>query len=145
MSSNITGKVQITIDVPVSKVWHALTTPEVIKQYFFGTEAVSDFKKGSPILFQGEWQGKQYMDKGTILDVAENRLFQYSYWSSMSGLEDKPENYATVTYTLEDMDGKATRLTITQDNIPTEAARAHSEANWQGVLQGLKQLLEQHA
>jgi len=36
----------------------------------------------------------------------------------MSGIDDKPENYVTVTYELSDKDGKTT-LTVTQENIPT--------------------------
>src|SRR5687767_13143574 len=98
MKSDITATVSINIDAPVSKVWKALTTPELIKKYFFGTEAISDWKQGSPLLFKGEWEGKTYKDKGTILEVVENKLFRYNYWSSMSGIEDKPENYVIVTY-----------------------------------------------
>src|SRR5437773_1994539 len=98
MKSDITGSVNITISVPATKVWKALTTPSIIKQYFFGTDAIPDWKVGSPLTFKGEWQGKQYEDKGTILDLIPQKLFKYSYWSSMSGREDTPENYADITY-----------------------------------------------
>jgi uncharacterized protein YndB with AHSA1/START domain len=60
MKSNITATVSIIINATAEKVWEALTTPQIIKQYFFGTEAVSDWKAGSPIYFQGEWEGKGY-------------------------------------------------------------------------------------
>jgi len=142
MKSNITGVVSTIIHVPVYKVWEALTTPAIIKQYFFGTEAVSDWKAGSPLVFKGEWQGKTYEDKGTILQSIPNELFSYSYWSSMSGIEDKPENYATVTYKLTEGD-EGTKLTITQENIPDEKMKEHSEGNWNKVLEALKKLLEQ--
>ena len=91
MKNNITGRVSIKINAPAARVWEALTTPAIIKQYFFGTTAISHWKVGSPIVFKGEWKGKEYEDKGTILDIVPNRLFRYSYWSSMSGIEDKPE------------------------------------------------------
>ncbi len=52
MKSNITGSTAITISVPASKIWKALTTPSIIKQYFFGTDAVSDWKVGSPLIFK---------------------------------------------------------------------------------------------
>lgn len=141
MKSNITGRAAITMNAPASKVWEALTTPAIIKQYFFGTDAISDWKVGSPLIFKGEWQGKKYQDKGTILESVPNKLFKYSYWSSMSGKEDKPENYVNVTYLLSQKDN-ATTLTITQENIADEKTKEHSEANWKKVLEDLKKLLE---
>lgn len=141
MKSNITGKTSIDINAPVPKVWEALTTPSIIKQYFFGTDAISDWKVGSPLIFKGEWEGKSYEDKGTILDKVPQKLFRYSYWSSMAGIEDKPENYVTITYKLSGKDNQTT-LTITQENIPDEKTKKHSEENWNKVLGDLKQLLE---
>lgn len=141
MKSNITGKADIVINVPPSKVWEALTTPSIIKQYFFGTDAISDWKVGSPLIFKGEWQGKHYEDKGTILEVISQKLFKYSYWSSMSGTEDKPENYVNVTYELSE-NNNTTKLTVTQENIPDEKTKEHSEENWRKVIGDLKKLLE---
>lgn len=141
MKSDIVGKTSIVVNAPAAKVWEALTTPEIIKQYFFGTEAVSDWKKGSPLIFKGEWQGKKYEDKGMILNVVPNKLFSYNYWSSMSGIADKPENYVIVNYELSP-EGKGTKLTITQENIPDEKMKEHSEQNWNKVLQGLKEVVE---
>ena len=144
MKSNITGKVSVKIDAPASEVWEALTTPEIIKKYFFGTNAISDWKVGSPLIFKGEYQGKHYEDKGTIVKVERNKLFQYKYWSSMSGIEDKPENYVTVTYELSEKNDK-TKLTVTQENIPDEKTKEHSEQNWKKVLTDLKKLLEKES
>jgi hypothetical protein len=64
-----------------------------------------------------------------------------TYFSSMSGREDKPENYANVYYRLEPT-GKQTVLTITQDNNADEKSRDHSQANWNMVLQSLKKVVE---
>jgi len=141
MKSEICLKVQTTIDAPIHKVWEALVSPRIIKKYFFGTEAVSDFKEGSPLIFRGKWQGKEYEDKGTILKVMKNRVFRYSYWSSMSGIENKPENYVVITYKLTEMQDKV-RLELTQENIPDEAMKQHAEGNWRMVLKDLKRLLE---
>lgn len=141
MKNNITGKVSISIDTDVSEVWDALTNPKIIKQYFFGTETTAEWREGGSIIFSGEWEGKSYQDKGTILNIEPNRLLRYSYWSSMSGIEDKPENYVPVTYALSEGNGKTT-LTVTQENIPTEKMKEHSEKNWKMVLENLKTLLE---
>ena len=141
MKSKIKGQVSTDIHAPINKVWDALTRPEIIKQYFFGTNTFTDWKVGSPIKFKGEWEGKTYEDKGTILDIEKNKLIKYDYWSSISGIEDKPENYAVITYKLKEKDDQV-NLTIIQENIPDEKMKEHSEENWQKVLNGLKNLLE---
>ncbi len=141
MNNNLIGAAGIRIDAPVSKVWEALTTPSLIKQYFFGTNAISDFKEGSPLIFKGEWEGKEYEDKGTILKVVPQKLFRYNFWSSLSGIEDKPENYVIITYELTERNN-GTYLSVKQENIPDEKMRQHSEENWNKVLAELKEFLE---
>src|SRR6476660_2233383 len=95
-----------TIAAPVAKVWEALTNPALIKEYLYGSEVVSDWQVGSPIVYKGEWQGKPYEDKGTILEIEPNKLLKSTHYSPLSGAEDKPENYHTLTYTLSEADGK---------------------------------------
>ena len=122
-------------------VWRALTSPELIKTYFFGTEAVSSWHVGSPIIFRGEWEGKPYEDKGTILENIEGKMLRYNYWSSFSGTEDKPENYAVVTYEVIP-EGDETILIISQDSIASSEAKDHSEKNWNMILDGLEKLVQ---
>jgi uncharacterized protein YndB with AHSA1/START domain len=134
-------KTALTINAPAAEVWKGLTDPEIVKEYFFGTKLESDWKVGSPIVFSGEWDGQRYEDKGTILEIAPGEYVKYSYWSSMSGTEDKPENYANVSYRLTEDNG-VTTLDITQDNIKDEAQKEHSEQNWQMIMGGLKKIME---
>jgi uncharacterized protein YndB with AHSA1/START domain len=125
-----------TIDAPVSKVWDALTKPELIKQYMFGTEVTTDWKAGSPITYKGEWQGKAYEDKGKIVEIEPQRRLVSTFWSSMAGLPDTPENYKLVRYELSPA-GDSTKLTVTQDNNATQEEAEHSEQNWRTVLDGI--------
>jgi uncharacterized protein YndB with AHSA1/START domain len=143
MKSNFTGKTSIIINAPAARVWGALTNPELIKEYFFGTHASSDWKVGSPITFEGEWEGEKYHDKGTILENIPNQRLKYNYWSSRSSGEDIPENYVDITYELKESDNK-TELTVIQEKIEDEKMVEHSEANWKKVLEGLKALLEKN-
>jgi len=141
MNKRYTAKATTTIDAPVSKVWQALINPEIIKQYLFNTDVISDWKVGSPITYKGEWEGKPFEDKGEILAIEPEKLLQSTHWSPLSGVPDSPENYHTVTYTLSD--GKdGTEVTITQDNNASEEEKSHSEKNWETVLNGMKKLLE---
>jgi len=138
---NIIGRSSVVINASAENVWESLTDPEMIKEYFFGTNVETNWKEGSPIRFSGRYNGNEYYDKGTILQVVKNKLLKYSYWGSMSGIEDKPENYATITYRISEENGQ-TLLVVTQENISSEEMKEHSEENWKTVLTNLKQLLE---
>lgn len=141
MSANLIAKTSTTIAAPASRVWDALTNPEIIKQYFFGTQVVSDWKEGSSLEFKGKWQGREYLDKGVILKSAPPKLFQYTSLSSISNLPDEPENYANITYELNEDDGETT-IVVKQENSPSEEARKQAEENWTNVLKNLRSMLE---
>jgi uncharacterized protein YndB with AHSA1/START domain len=140
-TTNLIARCSIMVNAPPSKVWQALVTPSAIKQYMFGTEMSSDWKEGSPVTWKGEWQGKKYEDKGVIQQFTPEKALQYTHFSPMAGLPDKPENYHTVSIQLTP-EGNGTRVSLTQDNNATEQERAHSEKNWEMMLEGLKKLLE---
>ena len=142
MDNNLIAKASISINAPSAKVWDALVNPDVIKQYMFGTNVVSDWKEGSSIVWKGEWQGKPFEDKGVILQFKPRRTLQYSHFSPLAGLPDKPENYHSITIDVSD-EGAQTGVHQSQDKNPTEQAREHSEKNWDVMLTGLKKLLEQ--
>jgi uncharacterized protein YndB with AHSA1/START domain len=142
MSNTFVATVTIEINADTPTVWKWLTTPALIKQYFFGTETETDWKKGSPIYFRGEWNGTKYEDKGTILDSELGKFVKYNYWSSMSGTPDIPENYATIQYELT-AKGNLTVLSIVQDGFETEEKKTHSEQNWVAIMGGMKKMIEE--
>jgi uncharacterized protein YndB with AHSA1/START domain len=125
----------------VSKVWDALTKPDLIKQYLFGTDVTTDWQVGSPITYKGIWEGKPYEDKGKILQIEEGKLLVSTFWSALAGKPDVPENYQTIRYELS-ANGDGTILTLTQDNNASQEEANHSAENWKMVLDGLKKLLE---
>lgn len=139
----ITGNLstyKTTINASVEKVWEALINPEMVKQYFFGSSQETDWEIGSSILWTGEYEGTKYIDKGKVLEFLPNDKLSYSYLSSWSGLDDKPENYLLVTYEVKAIEA-GTELTITQSNYDEEKAK-HSAENWAVVIDGLKKLVE---
>ncbi len=141
MGEHLIAQASITINAPADRVWNALTNPEIIRQYMFGTSVISDWKVGSQIVWKGVWEGKEYEDKGRILRSEKEKLLQYSHFSPLSGKPDRPENYHTVTIRLA-ADGDRTFVELSQDNNETDEARKHSEKNWQMMLEGLKGVLE---
>ena len=141
MRDDLTARASARIAAPADSVWRALTDPAEVKKYFFGTDLRSDWKPGSPISWRGEWQGRKYEDKGKVLEAERPRRLKYTHFSPLSGQEDRPENYHTITVELEP-EGAGTRVTLTQDGNADAKARDHSQENWSMVLDGLRKLLE---
>jgi uncharacterized protein YndB with AHSA1/START domain len=140
-SADLIAKASIVIDAAKEEVWEALTDPELISRYMFGTRVSTDWGVGSPITWAGEWEGKAYEDKGTVREVRPPQILEYSHFSPLSGMHDLPENYHTVRVEVMD-DDRATKVILTQDNNDTSEARDHSEKNWQTMLHGLKKVVE---
>ena len=105
------------IDASPAKVWAALTDPDQIKEYMFGSQVVTDWKEGSPIIWKGEYEGRKYEDKGSIVEIEPERRLKVTHFSPLSGQEDRPENYHTLVYELEERAG-STHISLTQDNKP---------------------------
>jgi uncharacterized protein YndB with AHSA1/START domain len=122
-------------------VWDALTDPEEIEKYMFGSHVETDWKQGSQIVWKGEYEGTSYEDRGKILEIEPPHRLKMTHFSPMSGKEDRPENYHTILYELE-KDGEMTRIRLGQDNNETAEAAEHSRANWQKMLAALKEVVE---
>ena len=139
---NLLAAASTSIKASVNEVWNALTDPAIIKQYMFGTTVTSDWMEGSNISWQGEWKGKPYEDKGKILKMIPGQVLQYSHFSPLSGQDDIPQNYHTVTISIKPEEG-STKISLTQDNNHSEEAQKHAADNWSAMLASLKKLLEQ--
>ena len=138
---DLATQASVTIDAPIDEVWNALTTPELIERWFFGVDTETDWQVGSPLVHRGEWQGKPYEDKGTILAFEPPATLVHTHWSPASGVPDRPEHYQEVTWSLAERDG-GTVLTVAETNLPSQEAKAVSEESWKAVLNNLKELLE---
>jgi uncharacterized protein YndB with AHSA1/START domain len=141
MSENVIASASVTIDASPDRVWQALTDPAIIKRYMFGSDVTSDWTLGSSITYAGEYDGKKYEDHGEILEIEPTRLLRSTHFSPLSGQPDIPENYHTLTYTLERV-GARTTLELTQDNNSSDDEAAHSASNWKLMLEALKSVVE---
>jgi uncharacterized protein YndB with AHSA1/START domain len=142
MNHNLQVSESIIINTDLARVWEILTNPEIIKEYLFGTETVTDWKVDSPIVFQGEYQGHKYRDHGVILENEFHKHIAYSYWSGFSGLEDKPGNYSKVIFDLALIDSAHTKFTWTQVGYPDETRQAHSQSGMKAFLEQIKNIAE---
>jgi uncharacterized protein YndB with AHSA1/START domain len=143
MSGHV-ASAQCEIDAAPEQVWRALTDPGLIKQYMFGSEVKTDWKPGSPITWQGEFEGRAYQDEGEIISFEPSRRLEVTHFSPLTGQEDRPENYHRVRYDLQPISG-GTSVRLTQDNSSSAEEAEHSAANWQIMLDGLKKVVEQRS
>jgi uncharacterized protein YndB with AHSA1/START domain len=137
------AKASVTINAHIAWVWDALTDPRIIKEYMFGTEVVSDWKEGHPIVWKGTYEGKPYKDKGTILDIEAPHRLRVTHYSPLSGAADVQENYHTLTYMLTDK-GDSTHIELSQDKNATDEERDHSQQMWEKMLESMKRVVEKN-
>ena len=145
-----TIKNTITINATAAKVWDALVNPEQTKKYMFGCETISDWKKGSPLLWEGEWEGKKMVFvKGNIIDIQPDKRLVYTVIDpNNTSIPDLPENYLTVSYDLTSENGQ-TVLTVIQGDYNTVAdgEKRYLESynngeGWNPILVEIKKILE---
>ena len=140
MATNISS---ITINAPVQKVWETLTQPELVKLWQYGSDLMTDWKVGSDIKFRAEWEGKIFEQWGKVLEIKTNELIKYSLFAPRPGLEDKPENYFIMSYSLSSENG-TTKLQIIQDDNRPNAVQEEPQGEENPVLKSLKMIAERN-
>jgi uncharacterized protein YndB with AHSA1/START domain len=132
------------ISASPKQVWEVLTDPEEIRRFMFGADVHTDWQVGSPIVWKGVYEGRQYEDKGEILAVEPGRLLKMTHYSPLTGQPDVPENYHTLTYELTE-NGATTHLSLSQDNNASQDEAEHSRGMWESLVNGVKESAEREA
>lgn len=134
----------ILIETSPKTVWNYLTAPAFMKKWMGDEEMeidiLSDWKIGGSFVIKG-FHHIPFENRGTILQFEVEKVFQYEYLSSMSGLEDVPESYTRISFYLAPMDGH-TELTVQAENFPTFEIYKHWEFYWNGTLGIIKWRIE---
>lgn len=138
MATNIST---IVLNAPVEKVWNVLTKPELVKQWQYGSDLITDWKTGNEIRFRNEWEGQIFEQWGTILEVVPNQKIKYSLFFPRPELEDKPENYFIMSYVLS-KENQKTKLEIIQEDNRPGAVQEEPQGEENPILQGLKAIIE---
>jgi uncharacterized protein YndB with AHSA1/START domain len=120
------------------KLWHALTTPDVIKQYRFGMTIESDWKVGSTWRMYSDGS---LMDSGEILE-SEPQKRLVTRWLNEWKPEFKAEGYSRCIYEIEPM-GAAVKLTVNHSIEGSDSKFiAAVSVGWAMVVSNLKSFLE---
>jgi uncharacterized protein YndB with AHSA1/START domain len=143
MTDRFEASTSIDVEAAPARVWQVLTEPEYVRRYMHDTELDTDWREGGPIVWRGEWQGKQYEDKGEVTTFRPQQLLSVTHWSPLTGEPDTPEHYHQVTYELQPLSDELTRLVLTHGNSPSqEAADGMIEGGWSPLLQELRNVAQ---
>src|ERR1700674_1647724 len=128
-TKNLTAQSSIQINNTIDEAWKALIDPEIVEKYMLGSQQLSDWKKGSSIIWKKDFNGRQFVDRGEILEITPRKRLKYTHYSPASGRPDTPENYQTVSVTLKE-NSKGTLLELTSDNNASEDEKTMTEHIW---------------
>ena len=140
MATNISA---VTINAPIAKVWEALTQPELVKKWQMGSDLLTDWKVGSEIRFKNEWEGQVFEQWGKILEFTPYEIIKYTLFAPTPDLEDRPENYFTMSYVLSQNIDSVHLLINQEDNRPG-SVQDEPTGEENEILNALKALLEGH-
>ena len=132
----------VKIAAPAKKVWLALTVPAWVKQWQYGSDLLTTWELGAPIIFRSEWNGQVFEQKGSVLEFRPESRLKYSLFFPRPDVEDTPENYFFMTYELTESEGVTSLLVRQEDprgSPPTESTGGDEGPN---VLSSLKELVE---
>jgi uncharacterized protein YndB with AHSA1/START domain len=104
--------IEKSFDVPVSKVWKAITNSELMKQWYFD---IDEFKPeiGFEFRFYGGSEYKKYLHQCKITEVVTGKKISYSW--CYDGYPGK----SIVSCELFEEDDKKTKLKLTHEGLET--------------------------
>ncbi len=135
----------IDLNAPPSRVWQALTTPEFMKKWMMpdiDLQIITDWTIGSPMIIRGSMNGKNFENRGTVLQFEPEKTLRYTHLSSISSLPDQPENYSIIEFQVQPIEDRTT-LTLTLSNFPTESIQQHLTFYWNVTLAVFKRMVEE--
>ena len=120
-------------------LWAALTSPEFMRQYWFGMNIETDWKTGSP--WRLIFPDGRIADAGEIVEFDKpNRLVLT--WRNEFRPELREEGYSRMTYEIEQQ-GDMVKFTVLHEMERPDSKLIEGVSNgWPMVLAGLKSLLE---
>ena len=125
------------------RLWSALTTPEFIRQYWFGMHCESDWKPGSP--WKLVFADGRLADAGEIVEADPPQRLVIK-WRNEWNAEMRAEGYSLCTFQIEsvpDASLKAVKLSITHAIERPESKFIEAvSGGWPRIISNLKSLLE---
>jgi uncharacterized protein YndB with AHSA1/START domain len=125
------------------RLWSALTTPDFMRQYWFGMRCESDWKPGSP--WKLIYEDGRVADAGRIIEADPPRRLVIR-WRNEWKEELKAEGDSLCTFEIEtvsDVSPQSVKLAITHTMERPESKFIQAvSGGWPRILSNLKSLLE---
>lgn len=140
-------KESVHINASAEKVWDTLINPDKSQQYMFNTRILSNWKVGSTVVYEGEWEGrKMVFVNGVVLAYEPYTLLKITLFDTTSPtLKDIPENHLHLSFILTPENG-GTRLDMLNEGFERvdEGERRYNDASNGGdqILLALKAVAE---
>jgi uncharacterized protein YndB with AHSA1/START domain len=138
-----TSESVVNIAAPASKVWRALTVPCLVKRWQYGSDLLTTWQPGTPIIFRNEWNGQVFEQKGAVLEFTSGSRLKYSLFFPTPGLQDIPENHFFMTYEVTERGGVTTVVFRQEDPRPSQPGDSSAGEEGTDVLSALKTLVEE--
>ena len=143
-AETVTREFTIVVEASTADVWHALTSPDYITEWWFANTVESTWEVGAPITRLDEGGLPEVV--GAVLAFSPPEHLATSLrpvWSAE--IREEPET--RVDWRLEEVDGAAdsesTRVTLTHSGVRAGGILDRETApGWSYLLESLKVLLE---
>ena len=130
-------KITLYIASSNTKVWDALTNPEITQKYWSETRLESEWKVGSKLIYR---RNGEITDENTVLQVEPETLLRYTFEPKYPEFRNEPPS--RVTFLLSD-NGEVVRLIMIHDEFePDSKVYLACREGWPMILNSLKTLLE---
>ncbi|WP_344677688.1 metalloregulator ArsR/SmtB family transcription factor [Saccharopolyspora taberi] len=148
------------INTTPERLWQALTDPAFTRRYWGGTELVSDWEPGSPLLWKDGPDGEAKDLGQVVLESEPHRRLSYTWhafqpehaehfgWTEEEFRRHREEKRSRVTFEIEPA-RSGVRLTVTHDDFEPGSVMHQAisgglegSGGWPELLSDLKTLLE---
>ncbi|MEE8599598.1 SRPBCC domain-containing protein [Euzebya tangerina] len=127
----------IDIKAPITDVWDEITKLGTVQRAMMDTVLRTVLEVGAKLRYTSR-DGSRSFIVGEFTEIDAPTRLQHTYSMTM---RDDPDTL--VTWSLEDLDGTTTRVTVTHTGWPSDTKGLEQiDSTWGGILSDLKLLLE---
>lgn len=133
---------QLFIRATPQAVWEAITSPELTRQYFYGSAVQTEARADGAFNYLSP-DGQSLWGRGTISEWDPPRRLVHT-WRSLYDPRAHDEPASRVTWEITEQEGGYCLLRVTHDHLEHSPITADGVAGegWMLVLSGLKSVVE---